>query len=206
MGMLSQNPNILIVESYTTNKIRTFHLLDYVPSKNSCLSIFTIKKVGGQNIPPTANASFHGRHRIPRPLLRQRRVSAQSPVPRGVALLLLPSLKWSINSGGCCGEIQIHGWMEASTFRPYFVFVFFFPEDGFLLEKKYSATFEFEDFWSNPVVGGKSFNHFENIIYIFLYVNMMYIYIYMVSPQYMYIYIRTYKYTLYPHRESEGVN
>ena len=92
--------------------------------------------------------------------------------------------------------------MEASTFRPYFVFVFFFPEDGFLLEKNHSATFEFEDFWSNPVVGGKSFNHFENIIYIFVCKYDMY----MVSPQYMYIYIRTYKYTLYPHRKSEGVN
>ena len=29
--LFSQHPNILIVESYTTNKIRTSDLLDYVP-------------------------------------------------------------------------------------------------------------------------------------------------------------------------------
>ena len=76
-------------------------------------------------------------------------------------------MKWSINSEECCGETQIHGWMEASTFHPYFVFVFFSGRWIFV-RINYSATFEFEDFWSNPLVGGKSFNHFENTIYIFV--------------------------------------
>ena len=51
------------------------------------------------------------------------------------------------------------------TKPPYF-FEGFFPEDGLFFGKNWLSTFEFEDFWSNPVVGGKSLNHLKNMIYI----------------------------------------
>ena len=98
-----------------------------------------------------------------------------------------------------------NSWVDGGVNVPsiYFVFVFFSGRWIFV-RTNYSATFEFEDFWSNPLVGGKSFNHFENIINIFVCKYDTYIYIHGIPP--IYVYVRTYKYTLYPHRESEGVN